>query len=170
MGWKKKTKLVEGKISASIKQIFFCLQCLQNLLACPLLAFHWFCFPTEMLGKLQRRKDVLLSAKRLFIYRFLEYFLCARHWGLGKRVTLEVSAEGCGSQGRLPGGGGISRKKSPIGELGEVNRPWGRPRNTDHRVGVGQPKGTISLKLENSVFRQPQKQLIGVCFESHHSS
>lgn len=44
---------------------------------------------------------------------------------------LEVSAEDCGSQGRLPGGDGVERK-CPPGKLEERIFLWSRPRNTGH--------------------------------------
>lgn len=52
-------------------------------------------------------------------------------------VGLKVSAKGGGSQGRLPGGDGVWRKKNLTGEMRLL---WSRRRDTGHGIGVRQPE------------------------------
>ena len=73
---------------------------------------------------------------------------------------------GFGSQERLPRGGVVFKGRRVLQENWGSRTPWSRPRNTDHRVGVGQPEGGEQCVK----FHQPPKQLVGVCFESHHRS
>lgn len=79
----------------------------------------------------------------------------------------EVGAEGCGSPGSTLEETVLERRVSQE-NVGEMSLPWSRPRNTGQGIGVGQPKGKICQRLENSVkFDQPQIRLVRVHFESH---
>lgn len=81
---------------------------------------------------------------------------------------LEVSAEDCGSQGRLPGGDGVERK-CPPGKLEERIFLWSRPRNTGHGVAVGKPEEKEQSEVGGQSVKIPSAriQLLGVHTESH---